>query len=432
MTDSSLNDLNYGHFGEATYSLESSEWSFSRNPQRQELRTLTQWRTVSSAAIRYPTPNLLRPAGSVHQAVRELARDYSHFAPAVDLLPNLEIVSAATTSAVASFDASIGRLLSFGSIGCQGHYDHRPKAVVATAAGEVGSILQIQIVEKERHGWDNGMFLEGPLLNSGEITYWNEDAAPIRQICFAEVKARGTFLAVRLQRRTVILHPTYVHHRKAGNRSEFFDLPPSTIDPCLIHSITAEETGGIPHAHVAFNSEYQRQIGIVDEQGNWSIWDIDNGYRNDDYKVTCSAVGSVASSIDDASTSPGPSKSVKEDGWARMLWVGDANTVAVVTRRHMVVCNVKAGLMPLTTPRVISERSADWILDAERHPSNKKLFFILTSTRLFLVTVTPPSDDPGFVQVEPGATVLLSWTHFRGAEDITLQLCVHKSSYEGM
>lgn len=31
MTDARRIDLNYGHFGEPTYDLESQEWRFSRN-----------------------------------------------------------------------------------------------------------------------------------------------------------------------------------------------------------------------------------------------------------------------------------------------------------------------------------------------------------------------------------------------------------------
>jgi len=437
MTDPSPNHLNFGHFGTANYDLDNSEWAFSRDPFRKKLNLLGPWRITSSVATQCLTPSLLRPARNVQQAARELARDYAHIAPAVEQLPELETISAAATSATASYDATSGCLLSFGSITCRGHSDHRPKFIVATPVGEVGNILQLQVVEKERHGWDDlqasdrGVCLEGPSLTSGDPGYWNEDAAPIRQICFAEGDERSTFLAVRFPNRTVVFHPTYVHKAKVANHSKYFDLPPSRIDPSPIHSISVEDTGGIPHADVSFNAEYQRQLGVVNEQGHWFIWDIDDGYRADNYKLTCSVVGSI-SQTDVESEPSAQSSQTKEDGWARILWCGDANTVVVANRRRVCVFNVKGGLTTLKSPRVIPERSADWILDVRRHPSNKNHFFLLTSTRLFLVAVTCPSDDPEFAHVEPAAAVLLSWTHYRGIDDITLQLCVHIASEQGM
>jgi RNA polymerase I-specific transcription initiation factor RRN6 len=437
MTDPSPNDLNFGHFGVADYNLDNSEWAFSRNPRRKELKSLGPWRTASTAAIQYPTPILLRPARSIQQTARELARDYAHLAPAIEQLPELETISAAAISATNAYDATIGCLLSFGSITCKGHSDHRPKPIVATPVGEVGNLLQLQVVEKERHGWDElqaydrGLCLEGPSLTGGDRGYWNEEAAPIRQICFAEGEERSTFLAIRLPQRTVLFRPSYVHKAKVANQSKHFDLPPSNIDPCPIRSITVNDTGGIPHADVSFNPEYQRQAGIVDEQGHWSIWDIDDGYRADNYKVTCSIVGDL-SHMDAESALSEKLNHVTEDGWARILWCGDANTVVVANRRRISIFNVKGGLTMLKSPRVIPERSADWILDVKRHPTNKKHFFLLTSTRLFLVAVTCPSDDPEFTDTEPGAAVLLSWTHFRGMDDITIQLCLHITSEEGM
>ncbi|KAF2682167.1 hypothetical protein K458DRAFT_391198 [Lentithecium fluviatile CBS 122367] len=430
MIDTSSNGLNYGHFGAAVYDLESNKWAFSRDPRRKVFLTLPPWRAVRPAAIQYPTPGLLRPARSVHQATRELARDYPQLAPAAEQLSDLDTVSAAAISATNTYDATVGSLLSFGSITCKSHSDHRPKPVVATATGEVGNILQLQILEKERHGWDSGLSLEGPSLDGHESGYWNDEAAPIRQICFAEVEERRTFLAVRLPQRTVLFQPYYSHSRRSADQSKHFHFPPSSVVPHPFYSITEEDTGGLPHAHVSFNPEYQRQVGIVDERGNWSIWDIDHGYTNENYTVTCSAVGGVGFDLEEESTSSGRTDEVKEDGWARILWVGDANSVVVANRRHFRVFNVKTGVTLLKSPIVISERSADWILDVKRHPSDKKYFFILSSTRLYLMAVTCPSDDPEFVSVEPGTTILMSWTHFRGLEDITLQLCVHKSSDE--
>ncbi|KAF2645875.1 hypothetical protein P280DRAFT_442819 [Massarina eburnea CBS 473.64] len=419
-------NLNYGHFGTATYDLDDSEWAFRRNDERQRLTQLGRWRTVVPAAIHFPAPASSRPAPAVYDAVKALVRACPDLAPAGELLPELEVVSAAVTAATSTYDALQGDLLSFGSVTCHGQPNHRPKRVVATATGEVGNILRLQVLSQDRYGWGEerrGSWVQGPSVAGGEGGYWNDEAAPIQQICFAQTEDRSAFLAVRLPTRSVLFRPTFLHRRK-NTRSEYFHLPLSDIDARPILSITQEESGGVPHAHVAFNPDYQRQVGIVNQKGNWSIWDMD-GHHSGEYSAACSAQGSVVPK-DESTELDAKEVAVKEDGWATIMWVGDANTIVVANRRHLTVFNFKHA-STLKCPNLISPKSADWILDVVRHSSNTKLAFVLTSTHLFLLLVTCPSDDFGDDTIDAGATVLVSCTHFRGTDDVTLQLCVHES-----
>ncbi|CAI6342236.1 unnamed protein product [Periconia digitata] len=431
MAESSVLDLNYGHLGIASYDLNNSEWAFSRDPQQKFFTELGAWRTSVPPSRHFPTPSLVRPAASVHQATNALICSHANFAPAVDHLANLEIVSAAATTVVETYDATVGHLLSFGTIVCQGHRKHLLKEVAATAMGETGNILHLKTTPKQRYGWEGnetGIWLEAPSLDNAESGYWNEEAAPIQQICFAQTDERSSFLAVRLLSRTVIFQPKYLHRRKP-TRSRYFDLPPSTIDPNPILTVSCKETGNVPHAHVTFNPIYQRQFGIIDQRGNWSIWEIDDGYYHmSKHTLKCSTKGSIIPADGDQAAREENEIVGREDGWGRIIWVGDVNTVAVSNRRCFRIFNFKMGIERLSCPELIQSKSADWILDVQKHPGNERHCFVLTSTRLFMLTVTCPSDDFGEADYDVGATVVISWQHYRSTEDITLQMSIQMST----
>jgi RNA polymerase I-specific transcription initiation factor RRN6 len=263
-----------------------------------------------------------------------------------------------------------------------------------------------------------------------EKGFWVEDAVPIQQICFAQGDNRASFLAVRLPMKTRIFRPVYHDRRKSAVRSPLYELPSSRIDPHPILSISPDQTGGAPHADVTFNPDYQRQFGIVDQKGNWSIWDIDGGSRRvSKYTASCTILGPLRGSQDGIeNTEP----MTQEDGWARILWVGDVNTVVVCNRRELKVFDISGNqFTALKSPELMAEHAADWILDVKKHPLYAHRFFVLTSTHLFLAVVTCKKDVLGNSDMEPGARILLSWTHFRGLEDITLQLCTPVLSSEG-
>jgi RNA polymerase I-specific transcription initiation factor RRN6 len=180
---------------------------------------------------------------------------------------------------------------------------------------------------------------------------------------------------------------------------------------------------------VTFNPDYQRQLGIVDVTGNWSIWEIDGGHKGARYSVSCVVSGLLNI---DALDPENDTKTAIEDGWSRILWVDDVNTILLCNRRRLEVIGIKGGdPVPLNCPQPVQSHSADWILDIKRHASSKHLFYVLTSSRLIVMAVTCQNDVVGQRDLVPGANVLLSWTHFRGLEDVTLQLSVPNASDDG-
>lgn len=429
MAESSGNNLNYGHFGTPVYDLDTNEWNFARQAQKTDLRYLGPWKEVIPPSIRFLTSEPARTRNDVRSAVDALVHEHPHLAPAAEYLPELALVSSAIISAANAYDPAIGDLLSFGSITGSGHRINLPTRVAALPAGEAGNILCLVILRRERHGWEENknVWLDAPSMTSAECGYWNKEAVSIQQVCFAQTEEWSSLLAVRLPTKTVVLSPTLHIERRAAASSDYYHLPPSSIDARPIVRVTLDDTGGTPHADVSFNPDYQRQFAVVDRKGLWSVWDIERTRGNS--SVSCSAHGSIGSLDGETEEVAREDEDAKEDGWARILWVGDVNTIVVSNRRQLGVFSIKGGSTQLKCPKLISQRSAHWILDVKRHPKNQDQLFVLTSERLYLLAVTSQNEVPG--SEEAGARTLLSWTHFRGLDDFTLQFCVHMVSDEG-
>ncbi|KAF2750183.1 hypothetical protein M011DRAFT_524042 [Sporormia fimetaria CBS 119925] len=425
-------DLNYGHLGQPSYHIEDGSWTFDRNTRlATQLRQLGSWsvalRPTSDHADTDDQNTSTRVHGGQLQA-KSIGRTDPGLTSVIELLPKLNLVSAAITSAVKTFDPASGSLLSFGTVSSSKYYRH-VRRIAAVATGESGNILRLAVLGRERHGWgnDRSIWLELPSISGEDNAYWAKDAAPIKQICFAQVSLaqvedRSAFLAVRFPAVTVIFRPTFSSDRKHAVRSTLYDLPASTIDPRPILSISAEQTGGEPHADVTFNPGYQRQLGIVGQKGTWSVWDIEGGLISP-YELKCVALGSIKSDphgdrLDDEDDGHG-------DGWARIMWIGDVNTILVCDRRRLRLYGIRAGEPEsLKCFQPASPWSQDCILDLKPHPLNAQLFFVLTSTHLYLMTAFNLDHTENGSVPPPSGSVVLSWTHFRGLEDITLQMTV--------
>jgi RNA polymerase I-specific transcription initiation factor RRN6 len=419
MADRSPNDLNYGRPGLANYDLENREWTFSRQPAKKKFVQISPWRPVLAASTTYSNDGTFSSAARTRRKARRLVRNHSQLVPASEQLHGLQSVSEAILSTTSTYDPVIGNLLSFGSVFLE-RSGTVPKRIAALPAGEAGNILRLVVLREERHGWSNDktVWLSGPSFKNADSGYWNEDAAPIQQVCFAQTENGHSFLALRLPMKTVVFSPIYHRGRRAAKQSPYHDLPPSLIDAHPITSISIEQTGGAPHSDVTFNPDYQFQVGIVDQQSAWSIWDIDRKAR-DKFAVSCMVRGDIIP--------PEESSDIGEDGWARILWAGDINTVLVCNRRHLSIIDIKGpSFVYLPSPVLFTSRSAEWILDVQRHPKHNNRFFVLTSTHILVLGVTTSSAAMDMTTGEAGAHVLLSRRHYQGEDDFTLQLSVHQ------
>ena len=431
MADKSLKDLNYGHPGVASYDLENRGWAFARNYKKRIFKQILI-PTTSSSTRNHATPKTAPPFSlktpvnrtSIQDEFSNTVQDDPLLAPATEIIPDLALVSAAISSAASTYDPLVSGLLSFGSITPRGRDEAWQMAALPT--GETGSILQLCILDDETHGWttEPRPWVRGQTLKAAESAFWNEEAAPIQQVCIARSEENRPLLAVRLPTRTVLFHPDYVRQPRAAAISPFYRLPASTIQPNRILSIHQNDTGGFAHVDVAFNPDFQLQFALVDQSQTWSVWDIEHRLRLGRYSASCMLRGKVNESDDGDTTG--------QDGWARVLWVADVTTLMVCNRRRLSIVSIRGGSTSyLPCQEIFSERSADWILDVKLHPKDRSRVFVLTSTRISLIAVTPPSELPSSAD-DTGAKILLSWRHYRGAEDFTLGLSAQMLADDGM
>ena len=413
MADSSLSDVNYGRPGLTAYDIDHREWSLSRQPTSERFQQVADWQLVFSHATDFVFPGSSPNGTTARKDARRLTHDHPQLAPATKYLAELNAVSEAITSSAATYDPHVGDLLSFGTVYLKKFA--RPKRIVALSAGPSGNILRLAVLGQQRQGWadDRSVWLSGPSLKDVDCGYWNEEAAPIQQVCFAQTESVNSFLAVRLPSRTVLFRPSYHRGRQAAKPSPHYNLPPSFISANPIFDITLDQTGGVPHADVAFNPDYQHQYGVIDQQYNWSVWQIESRVKRDEYSVSRLIGGAIL-----------PSERVDDgDGWARLLWAGDSNTLVVCNRRQLSLISLNGSTFEyLLAPPVVPQRSTDWILDIKKHPQHHDRFLVLTTSRLFVVAVTTSGAAVGGGLA--GATILFSRRHYRGDEDLTLQLSV--------
>jgi RNA polymerase I-specific transcription initiation factor RRN6 len=376
-----------------------------------------------SASIQFPSTALSTRVTDANARAKDILHAHPELVPAAELLPELAVTSAAILSTTATYDPLIGDLFSLGTATFENLWEN-PRRICATVTGEGGNVLRLALLYKETQGWgtDKSLWLRGSTLRDTESGYWNEDAAPIQQVCFAQSEDKSNILAVRLPTRTVLFRPIYSQRPQPSN-SPHYRLPPSLIDARPILSLGLDQSGGSPHVDVTFNPDFQLQFAIVDQNQTWSVWDILRGRKSEAYSVSCMALGHI--------TPPDDADPIKEDPWARILWVGDVNTIAVCNRRHLSIVDIRGGAADYLPCPLFTGRSSDWILDVKPHPELRSRFFVLTSTTLFLMAVKSPSEVLDGANGVAGAYVHLSWRHYRGAEDFTLKISVQMLADDG-
>jgi RNA polymerase I-specific transcription initiation factor RRN6 len=327
--------------------------------------------------------------------------------------------------------ATVGQLLAIGGAIDVEHLP-RTEPIIAVPCGEVGQVLQLIRPRNDRHGWDKQSSLRIPYLNatSSERGHWVGSGGTIQQITFAEnLDVSSTWLAVRQGYVTTIFRPMYhKSHIPAKVPAEYgLSFSPSCVDTNPVATLTAERAGSSRHADVTFNPYYPRQFAIVDDVGSWSIWDVEGRLRK---RTTLDLILQKRGQIYDGfKQHPLLKDPDNADGWHRILWVGSVTTMVVCNRRHLAVFNVKSTPTRLRSTELLVASSTDWILDLKRSPNNHRQLFVLTSSRIYWVEVTEAGEDGD--DINAGSRIILSYRHFRDANDESLQLSVLKDD-DGM
>ena len=356
------------------------------------------------------------------------------------LLEN-EVSSRAITAAISNFQPGVSKLLSLGNATyVEGTRRYRTIPIAVFAWGESATTLKFVPLENKVTGEISPDIHRAnlPCLGNQESGWWTGNGASVRQICFSEtIDETSTWMAVRFPCSSRIFRPLY--HKMAVPASYRGDelgqniFPNSRLDPNPLLNIPISLTGGYAHADVTFNPWYQHQFALVDDRGNWSIWEIQGKSRQkgkSKWRADMSSTGSLLQPCGESKENI--SDQEHYDSWAAINWVGDINRLLVCDRRNIVLYRINCDPMKQYRVNLGLERNSEWILDVKRSPSNQSHVFVLTSSKIFWLNVV--SDDELFGHHEDeglNVSILLSWRHFRGQEDTSLQLSLFNNGKDG-
>ncbi|KAE8147099.1 RNA polymerase I-specific transcription initiation factor RRN6-like protein [Aspergillus avenaceus] len=345
-------------------------------------------------------------------------------------LANEETFSHVINTTSESCDPLVSSLLDLGYAVSLENDDSgsRTVPIAVVASGECGNAISFYIME------ENFVDLElnpttqvrVPSIRETESTEWSASGAPVCQICFARpAEEKPTWVAARFPHSTLLFRPVYHRHPipahvyHGGNRTMSSESRHSRLDANLLVEISNSQTGGFMHAAVSFNPWYQKQVGIVDVRGNWSIWEISGRYKQskNNWSATCITSGSLPwlGHGDGRELNGHP----RHDGWAAIEWVGSVNNIIISDRRCPMFYRVELGQVYSYHIELGLKKKSEWILDIKRSGRDLSHVFILTTSRVFWFDVN--------IDFHPDTRARcliprLSWRHFRDPEDTTLQL----------
>ena len=263
-------------------------------------------------------------------------------------------------------------------------------------------------------------------LESAEEARWSGNGSPIQQLCFSGIdNASGGWLAARYHGATTIFRPLFHQNLVPSTRpSQDYHsktvYAPSYINPNPIVTLDMKATGGAPHVDVSFNPWDERQIVIMDVKGHWSVWDIEGRHG----RTWSAKPGYDGQLSDDLAEGADGLTSHSPDGWGMALFVSNVHTLLIGGRRILSIIDLGSNKQRLRVPDLGLKKSAEWMLDIKRSPTNCNQVFAVTSSRIFWIEVRSRSDIGDSDQAEFGAVVLLSYLHFRNQGDINLRIQV--------
>ncbi|KAH6683273.1 RNA polymerase I-specific transcription initiation factor RRN6-like protein [Halenospora varia] len=408
--------LSYGHPGRASYDIEGKKWKFTSNQNDEHhIRQLQHFKEHIPASLLKVPVDGETPSATSKKQLRHLMKARPEVFPGNEIAANL-----AKPNPIPQPEAGLGNLLSWG----RAYENKHLSTILATSCGDAGHVLRLIKCRQHRRGWESGRGAAYLTLTDPELWeqgFWTGGGGTIRQVVFAEGdRDSNTWLAVCQATVSTIFRPYFGHVQPAFTPSGLEGLyPPSRLNANPVATLTAEKSILKDHVDVSFNPWYARQFTLIDSEGKWCICDIEGPpTRLSPQKISLGKRGCISDGYQ-----PPPNQRLSEldsDGWHRIFWACNINTIVVCSRWHIAVFDTK------TKPRRLrsiefSPTNPDQILDVKRSPTSDHQIFVLTGSRIFWIEITAAGEED---EAHAGSKVLLSYYHFRSASSENLQLAV--------
>ena len=430
MIDPSPNE--YGYPGEAHYSLERHEWQFTRKLGFPERFRLLEGPTLTLASGFGGEPrNSFESACVRNQSVQKITSKYPQTKGAARLLPPILQSSSPVETHYTSHDPFESDLLAFGhatDVDRSSFGNLERIHLAAIPGGELKDNVVLVCLNEDQFGWQDqdDSHLSSTTFRKGERTTWHGQRGPIKQLCFSPHRpGNRIWLAVRFFGATVILQPAFHRDDKVGNsvpkaREGVADNWSSRIQPNETVVLPIKNTGGASHSDVAFNPFAADQFAVIDQEGSWSIFNIERRRRRQDlWDLRLWKSGYIDENDQDAADS----SSVLKDGFGRISWVRDSDTLFVASRTSLALFSLQGSVKRLAVPTLVTAEKAEYILDAKADPVDNTLVYVVTSTRIICLGMYAHGNS-GDLNLTAGAKVFSSWRHLRSFADLSLRVSI--------
>ncbi|KAF2222890.1 RNA polymerase I-specific transcription-initiation factor-domain-containing protein [Elsinoe ampelina] len=409
MTDTYDDGLGYGHLGEPEYCLESGTWLWKRSLDHVKADL------VGAPQILVSGPEVESPGPAQGTSDSSAVRDPALISIS-SYLADESRVSGDVDRALGEDDPLVGDLLDFGHVSDK--LTHRTIPVAAFPGNTARTRLCIARVQNQRQGWDDDRhcFIMVPVI-AGEQGYWSSPS-PIQQISFCVGPAyhKGA-LAIRTHQATFLLRARFSRDALRSSSSEHASrLKVSVL--CVI------PTGfmSVPvHSHASVNPWFERHFATVSATGAWHVWEGASPLLHEGVEdATRIADGVIRESdseqdIDDST--------VQYDGWTRILWVRDTDTLMVCTRTQVCLVDVPSSAAVQVSLEIAKKRSAPWILDVQVDLTRPDRLFFLTTMYVYYVSIGAFERAKDGISTS-GIQTLQKIRHFRDHEDRSLHMVV--------
>ncbi|KAL8795667.1 MAG: hypothetical protein Q9195_001905 [Heterodermia aff. obscurata] len=417
---------------DAYYSLERHEWQFTRNIGFSERFRLLEGPTLTLASGFVGEPrNSFEFTHVRKQKARDITSNYPQTKGAARLLPSILQSSNFIEDYCATHDPFESDLLAFGhAVDVDRSFSRNLERVhlAALPGGRLKDHVVLVCLNQDNFGWQDqeDIHLNSTTFRNGERTIWQGQRGPIKQLCFSPQRPKNRkWLAVRFLGATVILQPEFHRDDKGGNSVPRTGLGvadnwSSRIQPNEILVLPIKHTGGASHSHIAFNPFIADQFAVIDQQGSWNIFNIERHHRHQDlWDLRLWRSGYVDVRDHDATDSSNALK----DGFGRISWVQDSNTLFVASRTSLGLFSLQGSVRRLAIPPLVKGENAEYILDAKADPVDNTLIYVVTSTRVICLRINAHGSSGG-LDLTAGAKVLASWRHLRSFADLSLRVSI--------
>ncbi|KAG8625663.1 hypothetical protein KVT40_006064 [Elsinoe batatas] len=408
MTDTYDDGLGYGHLGEPEYSLHNGTWAWKRSLDHVKAEVVGAPQIlVSGPEVEYSGPPnstsdtraTLDPAlislGGYISAERRVSRDVDR--------------------ALDEHDPLVGDLLDFGHVSDK--LTHRTIPVAAFPCNTARTRLCIARVQNQRQGWDDDRhcYVVVPVV-AGEQGYWSSPS-PIQQISFCVGPAyhKGA-LAIRTHQATFLLRARFSKYAAPGRSSE----NASRLKVSVFCVIPTGYVSISVHSHASVNPWFERHFATVSTTGAWQVWEATSPLLHEGIDdATKIADGVVVGDLDlEHDTSD---LNAQYDGWTRIMWVRDTDTLVVCTRTQVCLVDVPSGAAVPVSLEIGRRRSVPWILDVQIDPTRPDRVYFLATTYIYHVSIGAFERAKDGISTS-GIQILQKIRHFRDHEDRSLHM----------